>query len=448
MHIISSYKVKIKDLNHCFDETIRVYQEAVSFFMDVCQKEWKSFQGLSSRETRSLMEKLTLVTKTRPIVKYDFNAHFYKMPCYLRRAAIAEAIGAYSSWFSNYENWKNNPNGREPKLQLDRNVMPVFYKGNMFKRIGKDEAMLKIFFNNDWVWLRISLRRQDVKYILKHCSGAKEFSPVLEKKGKCCYLRFAFQEETELNKTDIQKQKVCAVDLGLNNDAVCSVMDAKGTVIARRFIRQAVEKDHLYTVLNRIRNQQQHGARRCRKLWSIADNINREISRKTASDILSFAYEYNVDVIVFEYLDTKGKKKGKNKQKLSLWRKKEIQTIVEHRAHRLGMRISRICAWNTSRLAYDGSGVVERGKYTQNGIEKYNYSICVFQSGKQYHCDLNASYNIGARYFIRELLKSDSVRRRLPSQTKDSDYGTGTSRTLSSLIKLNADISKESLLAA
>ena len=200
--------------------------------------------------------------------------------------------------------------------------------------------------------------------------------------------------------------------------------------------------------MNRIRNQQQHGARRCRKLWSIADNINREISRKTASDILSFAYEYNVDVIVFEHLDTKGKKKGKNKQKLSLWRKKEIQNIVAHRAHRLGMRISRICAWNTSRLAYDGSGVVERGKYTQDGTEKYNYSICVFQSGKQYHCDLNASYNIGARYFIRELLKSDSVRRRLPSQTKDSDYGTGTTRTLSSLIKLNADIGKESLLTA
>ena len=448
MHIISSYKVKIKDFNHCFDETIHVYQEAVSFFMDVCQKEWKSFQGLSRNKAVALMEKLTLATKKRPTVKHDFNAHFYKMPCYLRRAAIAQAIGAYSSWFSNHENWKKDPNRREPKLRLDRNVMPVFYKGNMFKRIGEDEDMVKVFFNNDWVWLRISLRRQDVKYILKHCSDAKGFSPALEKKGKCCYLRFAFQEEAKLNKTDIQKQRVCAVDLGLNNDAVCSVMDAEGTVIARRFIRQAVEKDHLHTVLNRIRNQQQHGARRCRKLWSIADNINREISRKTASDILSFAYEYNVDVIVFEHLDTKGKKKGKNKQKLSLWRKKEIQNIVERRAHRLGIRISRICAWNTSRLAYDGSGVVERGKYTQDGVEKYNYSICVFQSGKQYHCDLNASYNIGARYFIRELLKSDSVRRRLSSQTKDSDYGTGTTRTLSSLIKLNADIRKESLLIA
>lgn len=445
MNVISSYKVKIKDMNHCFNGTIYMYQKAISFFMDVCRKEWSLLQNLSSLKSVALMEKLTLVSEKRTSVPYDFNERFYKMPCYLRRAAIAQAIGSYSSWFSNHENWEKNPEGKEPKLQLDRHTMPAFYKDNMYKRISNDMAQIKIYYHNDWVWQTVHLRKQDVKYIQRHCSTMQECSPVLVHKGKNWYLNFAFKQEVKLNKTDVQKQKVCAVDLGLNNDAVCSVMDAEGTVIARRFIRQAVEKDHLYTVLNRIRKQQQYGARQCKTLWSIADNINREISRKTAGDILSFAYEYNVNVIVFEHLDIGDKKKGKNKQKLSLWRKKEIQRIVEHRAHRLGIRISRICAWNTSRLAYDGSGYVDRGKYMQNGKEKYNYSICVFQSGKQYHCDLNASYNIGARYFVRELLKSNSVRRRLPSQTKDSDYGKGTTRTLSSLIKLNADIHRASL---
>ena len=55
MHIISSYKVKIKNFNHCFDETNRVYQEVVSFFMDICQKEWESFQGLSNNKVVALM---------------------------------------------------------------------------------------------------------------------------------------------------------------------------------------------------------------------------------------------------------------------------------------------------------------------------------------------------------------------------------------------------------
>ncbi|MEJ8775524.1 hypothetical protein [Blautia sp. HCN-1074] len=68
-----------------------------------------------------------------------------------------------------------------------------------------------------------------------------------------------------------------------------------------------------------------------------------------------------------------------------------------HTTNRKGMRISRICAWNTSRLAYDGSGIVLR--------DWRNHSLCAFQTGKRYNCDLSASYNIGARYFIRELLK-------------------------------------------
>ena len=145
--------------------------------------------------------------------------------------------------------------------------------------------------------------------------------------------------------------------------------------------------------------------------------MNTDISRKTAKEIIDFSVLYHADVIVLEHFDMQGKKKGRGKQKLALWRKQEIQKLVEHKAHILGIRISRICAWNTSRLAFDGSGKVERGTYIHNGVEKYNYFVCTFPNGKQYHCDLNASYNIGARYYIRELLKSDSVMRRLQNQT-------------------------------
>ncbi|MDO5338341.1 MAG: transposase [Eubacteriales bacterium] len=36
---------------------------------------------------------------------------------------------------------------------------------------------------------------------------------------------------------------------------------------------------------------------------------------------------------------------------------------------------------------------------------RLNHSLCIFQTGKRYNCDLSASYNTGARYFIRELIK-------------------------------------------
>ena len=72
--------------------------------------------------------------------------------------------------------------------------------------------------------------------------------------------------------------------------------------------------------------------------------------------------------------------------------------MVEHKAHRCGIRIRRVCAWNTSKLAYDGSGPVAR--------DTDNYSMCTFKTGKRHECDLSASYNIGSRYFLREYEKS------------------------------------------
>ena len=68
------------------------------------------------------------------------------------------------------------------------------------------------------------------------------------------------------------------------------------------------------------------------------------------------------------------------------------------------MRISRVNVWNTSRLAYDGSGRVRRGSESEK--TQGSYSLCEFTTGEVYNCDLNASYNIGARYFVREIIKS------------------------------------------
>ena len=445
MNIFSSYKVKIKHYNHIFKETVNIYRSAVSFFIDICDKEWNVLESFKNLERCRKIEELTLQTKNNPNPKYDFNEKFYKMPAYLRRSAINTAIGSYSSYYSNLKKWKNQnikTRGKKPTLQLDRNVMPTLYKDNMYIRTESHTARIKIFYKNDWVWLDIELNNQDVKYIQNHCKFKKEYVPTLKREGKCWYLVFPFEDKVTFKDINIKDQIICAVDLGLNNNATCSIMQSDGTVVGRKFINLSIEKDHLDKALNRLKKAQQHGAKKCSVKWKHINDINTDISRKTAKEILDFAILYNVDVIVFEYLDMKGKIKGNKKQKLALWRKREMQKIVEHKAHILGIRVNRICAWNTSRLAFDGSGKVERGTYIQNGETKYNYSICTFQNGKQYNCDLNATYNIGARYYIRELLKSEFVRRRLLSQTKDSDYGTGTTRTLSTLIRLNADLCK------
>lgn len=118
--------------------------------------------------------------------------------------------------------------------------------------------------------------------------------------------------------------------------------------------------------------------------------------------------------------------------KLHYWRKIAIQNKVEEMAHFEGMRISRVLANGTSMYAYDGSGKVERTP---------RKDLCTFQSGKEYHADLNASYNIGARFFIRAILKPLSEMRELGIQAKVPVSLVRTEQTLATLISLNQVIS-------
>lgn len=223
------------------------------------------------------------------------------------------------------------------------------------------------------------------------------------------------------------------MDLGINTDAVCSIMRSDGTVLDRKFINFPSEKDRLSHVLGRIRRfQKEHGSRQIGSRWAYAKRLNTELARKTGRSIAEYAHENHADVIVFEYLEMKGKISGKKRQKLHLWKKREIQTMCEHKAHRYGIRVSRVCAWNTSRLAYDGSGPVSR--------DPKNHSLCVFQSGKQYNCDLSASYNIGARYWIREIIKTLPETERSSLEAKVPVVKRRTSCVYADLRKLYVEV--------
>ena len=141
---------------------------------------------------------------------------------------------------------------------------------------------------------------------------------------------------------------------------------------------------------------------------------------------------FKADVIVFEYLEMQGKISGKKKQKLHLWRKRDIQKLCEHQAHRNRIRVSRVSARNTSRLACDGSGAIVRNPE--------NHSLCIFQTGKQYNCDLSATYNIGARYFIRELLKPLPETERSSLEAKVPAVKRRTSCVYADLRKLYVEV--------
>ena len=401
MQIVSSYGVEIRKQNIPVRQTLEIYRQAVSYLTEIYEQVWTELKMIPEAKKRfNAAEHLVHTTKKNQ-ARFGFDIRFPKMPSYLRRAAIQHALGSVSSYETRLEQWgATGELSGKPHLTCENHAMPVFYRDVMYREgtEGKDEAYLKLYDGHDWRWFCVCLSHTDMEYLRRNWYGKKASAPTLEKRHHKYFLRFSYTEEMTLTQTPVKDQIICSVDLGINTDAVCTIMRADGTVLGRKFIDFPSEKDRMYRTLGRIRRfQRKHGAAQTGGRWSYTRRLNIELSRKIAGAVVKYAWENHVDVIIFEYLEMNGRISGSKKQKLHLWRKRDIQKRCEHQAHRKGMRISRICAWNSSRLAYDGSGTVLRdGK---------NHSLCTFQTGKRFNCDLSASYNIGARYFIRELLK-------------------------------------------
>ena len=436
MKITSSYGVELRKQNIPIRQTLDIYRSAVGYLTEIYEQVWEELERIPEMKKRFNEAEHLIHTTKKNQARFSFDLHFPKMPSYLRRAAIQHALGTVSSYKTRLSLWeKSGQTGGWPKLVYENHAMPVFYRDVMYRedKEGKDAAYLKLYDGHDWKWFHVRLRHTDMEYLRKNWSGKKASAPTLEKRHRKYFLRFSYTEDVILTKAPVEEQIICGVDLGINTDAVCTIMRSDGTVLGRKFIDFPSEKDRMYRVLGRIRKfQREHGSVQAKSRWAYAKSLNIELGRKIAGAVTKYAKENRADIIVFEYLETKGKISGKKKQKLHLWRKRDIQKRCEHQVHRNGIRVSRICAWNTSRLAYDGTGTVAR--------DPKNHSLCVFQTGKRYNCDLSASYNIGARYFIRELLKPLPVTERSLLEAKVPAVKRRTSCVYADLKKLSSEM--------
>ena len=382
----------------------------------------------------TFIERLVHSTSTRKALYPSFDIRFHKLPSYLRRSAIFDALSAITLYRKNLADWEvSDKLKKKPFLKRKRNVMPAFYRDNMFildKKDGVYMAKLKLFSDGDWKWHVFNLSQADVRSIEKEFNLADAKCPVLKRHGQRFSLSFAFETDAELPKKDKKEYSICAVDIGINNAAVCSIMKEDGTVTARRFITFTGEEDRFNRILNE--RKKAHSLSKCRthRLDRFLKNHNENLARLTSSAIVEFASSEGATVIVMENLSIKGKVKGSMNERIHLWRKKDIAKRVEALAHRKGMRFSTVWAAGTSKYAFDGSGQVKR--------DKDNWSLCTFSNGKRYNTDLSASYNIGARFFIRETLKACPETEASEAKAKVPGLSARATCTLSTYISLLA----------
>ena len=433
---VVSYNVEVinntNKLRHIVANTLALYNSALNYVCDVVLKHYDEIKELNNLEGRMYLEHLIHNTKNN-IAKYDFDSMYYKLPSYLLRDIESKAIGHIFSYKSNLDNYKKErynkiSNGKkfkklEPSL-AKCNLLPSFYKGNMYKMISDNKIALKIYEDNDWKYEEFKLKKNDLKYINK--INGKRYNPEIKIIGKKIYIKFTFEiEDLKLQDKELNKRIICGVDLGVNNDATISIMNYEGTILGRHFINTN-NKDLMNHLLNKKRKIQRNSGNykylRNLHINNKINSINENIVNHTVNQIIKICLSYGVDVIVFENLRHKFKRAKKSfRARLHRWRKIAIYNKAYEMAHRNGIRVSTVNPNGTSKYAYDGSGEVER--------DNDNYSICKFVSGKTYNCDLSASYNIAARYYIRETLKPLDVNSRSELETKASLALSGTKLT-------------------
>jgi putative transposase len=392
--------------------TVEEYRKFLHPLVIIVNAQWVNLADLSATEQINAVEKMIHQTADNPNPKHKYFQNvinkypsFRKFPSYLRRAAIADAIGMVSSFQTRYRQWQSGDRkhrqAKPPSLTTMCKTYPVLYKGQQIKyRQNYQLVDIKVWNGTDWIWINcIPVNKHGLNRHLVDGNIAK--SPALVVNKHTCQLSMP----VEVRKIDLpESPNVCSVDMGINNAATASIVGRDGTVKARKFINPARDIDRR----NKRRMMIAHKSKQTRNLTKLdlpkgfskglyrkSSNINLEISKTVSRCIIEFAKTQNVKVIVFENLDgwkaKAGKKGTLQKQKFHLWCHRKIVELTTNRWTEFGGKLVFVNPKYTSAYAFDGSGKVKR--------DKTNYSLSLFTTGKRYHSDLNASYNIGARYW-------------------------------------------------
>ena len=383
------------------EQTVCEFRSLVKCLVGVVYTHWSKIGSLDAKVQIRCVEKLIHTTAQNPSPKYKyFNRRFYKFPSYYRRGAIQFAIGQVSSFVTRYREWQSGArksrNSLPPKLTSDCGTHPPLYKGQCVK-FANDlcSASIKVFSGSDWVWIKVGVTGHRERH-LNPQNQRKSPYLIVNKRG--CHLSVPFKIKSPKLK---DTKSVLAVDLGINTTATVSVINFDGTVSHREFIHPGRDIDRRDKRLKRISTKASRTGKLekgfCRSLYRKAHNINREIGQKISSRLVKIAKQYQVKYIVFEYLKgwrpRGGKKRSTLKQRFHNWLHRRIVNLTEMKWSELGGKVVFVNPRGTSSYAYDGSGKLKRSKSS--------YELAVFATGKQYNCDLSASYNIGARFIYK-----------------------------------------------
>ena len=426
--VTKSLRCKLLREGFNFAETKTAFNEAVNFFfelidmhpegIDIPLKDnggWRYYECRVIGDNPKLRLDMHRVHQHPSRSEYEFIYRGFPSP--LRRAAIRKAIGAYSTWRSNFERWQNrakrHKHHRPPMKPRSFNFSPSFDAG-MRKDDDGTSIVLKLLVKGQWKWIKFY-------YSTPPCSNEwVKGSPQVICKGNTAYLTFALEKyvpATGGTKTVMAADsvRVCSVDIDLDRHiAIASVLqtDAKGNTweVARRFINQKCHVKRRKRDLGLIANSMKktgiiHKGFAAGK-WQKLHNREVEFSRAVARELVEFAAFHQCSVMVFEHLSNlkpcKGKYSRRSNSKRAYWLKSRVFNQVKDIAYRdYSMLTTRVNPQNTSRLDPWGNLLWRGNSFPINLLDYLDYqpgaNLVANTSGYKAHSGLNAARNIGLK---------------------------------------------------
>lgn len=420
-------------ISEWFASTHELFNRVVAFYFNVIQARLDMLD-LSNKEALTALERLTHATKRNPDPPVPLSEVATHIPAMFRRAAINTALGAARSFHSNLARWRREKEKAEARGRRFHKHPPVpprnwnrsstFYAG-MWKQRTNRRITLKLWDGQSWRWVRFRLSGREIP------EGWEAGSPQVVQRGRNWWLHTPIEREiVRPHKVAAQIKnnpnvRVCSVDQNINDAlAVCTILEADGTVVATRFIRGGRElHGRRKSLLGRVaRNRsktsiiakdEQDNA----DLWAKIRNLDEDTAHRVSRRIVEFAQAYGATIIVFEHLSRfrpeRGKYSKRSNEKRSYWLRGRIFKYTRYKAWEEGVVTCRVNPRGTSRECADcGSPVARYGSdlLTADGEPATAYRpgaplvLCLNpECGMRGHADRNASRNIGQRLLARHL---------------------------------------------
>lgn len=424
------------DLN----ETLQVYRESVAFYIQVINQH-PEFVDLNQAQMRQAYEELTLGENA----KYPFL--YPDMPRDLRWDVISTACGHYKSWRSNYKNWetseakrlarsaKKNKEHRPhkpPTLPTEVFDSPTYYKYSMFKDDTGNSVILKIRKDNSWAWVKFKYSA----YLFDN-AWVKACPTIILKRDGSCWINWTLERYHDATGglKALQNERVCAVDIDLDGDTICSLSILEPDVnrevqeVARHFIKGHAShvrrrKRELGRIAKKMSQTGTTGKGFASTSWEKISRREKSEGYRISSEIAKKAHKHHCRVIVFEHLGNlrpiKGKYSARSNQKRAYWLKSKIVDFTSHIARtKFKILTSRVNPKNTSKFsAIDGSELFRTSDHQEAELLANNWKIwlnaylvyyqnphpglhAIAEDGYWIHSGLNAARNIGMKFYQR-----------------------------------------------